>query len=81
MLSCNILFFFQVNASVTMDGYSVHKVIGEGSFGRALLVQSRINRENYVMKEILLPKVGYYYHLKKGIPFTGNYQSKDQHFF
>ncbi|XP_036821148.1 serine/threonine-protein kinase Nek3 isoform X5 [Oncorhynchus mykiss] len=39
-----------------MDGYSVHKVIGEGSFGRALLVQSRINRENYVMKEILLPK-------------------------
>ncbi|XP_031647148.1 serine/threonine-protein kinase Nek3 isoform X4 [Oncorhynchus kisutch] len=39
-----------------MDGYSVHKVIGEGSFGRALLVQSRINHENYVMKEILLPK-------------------------
>nr|XP_023997641.1 serine/threonine-protein kinase Nek3-like [Salvelinus alpinus] len=34
----------------------VHKVIGEGSFGRALLVQSRINHENYVMKEILLPK-------------------------
>ncbi|XP_064841482.1 serine/threonine-protein kinase Nek3 isoform X2 [Oncorhynchus masou masou] len=39
-----------------MDGYSVQKVIGEGSFGRALLVQSRINHENYVMKEILLPK-------------------------
>ncbi|CAB1348349.1 unnamed protein product, partial [Coregonus sp. 'balchen'] len=46
-----------VNASVTMDGYSVHKVIGEGSFGRALLVQSRTNHEKYVMKEILLPKM------------------------
>ncbi|KAK6296344.1 hypothetical protein J4Q44_G00324860 [Coregonus suidteri] len=40
-----------------MDGYSVHKVIGEGSFGRALLVQSRTNHEKYVMKEILLPKM------------------------
>ncbi|KAJ7990167.1 hypothetical protein DPEC_G00297510 [Dallia pectoralis] len=39
-----------------MDGYSVHNVIGEGSFGRALLVQSRTNQETYVLKEIRLPK-------------------------
>ncbi|XP_067306854.1 serine/threonine-protein kinase Nek3 [Pseudorasbora parva] len=40
-----------------MDQYSLVKVIGEGSFGRALLVQP-INGEklNYVMKEIRLPK-------------------------
>ncbi|XP_012991241.2 serine/threonine-protein kinase Nek3 isoform X2 [Esox lucius] len=39
-----------------MDGYTVHNVVGEGSFGRALLVQSRSNQETYVMKEIRLPK-------------------------
>jgi len=41
-----------------MDQYSLVRVIGEGSFGRALLVQ-QINEEkqNYVMKEIRLPKV------------------------
>ncbi|XP_039516038.1 serine/threonine-protein kinase Nek3 [Pimephales promelas] len=40
-----------------MDQYSLVRVIGEGSFGRALLVQ-QINEEkqNYVMKEIRLPK-------------------------
>lgn len=41
-----------------MDKYSLLRAIGEGSFGRALLVQP-INEEkqNYVMKEIRLPKV------------------------
>ncbi|XDV31838.1 hypothetical protein PO909_002787 [Leuciscus waleckii] len=40
-----------------MDQYSLVRVIGEGSFGRALLAQ-QINEEkqNYVMKEIRLPK-------------------------
>ncbi|XP_019742953.1 serine/threonine-protein kinase Nek3 isoform X2 [Hippocampus comes] len=39
-----------------MESYSVHKVIGEGSFGRALLVQCRKTQEKYVLKEIQLPK-------------------------
>lgn len=40
-----------------MDQYSLVKVIGEGSFGRALLVQAINEEQNYVMKEIRLPKV------------------------
>ncbi|XP_061537758.1 LOW QUALITY PROTEIN: serine/threonine-protein kinase Nek3 [Phycodurus eques] len=42
-----------------METYSVHKVIGEGSFGRALLVQCKMNQELYVLKEIQLPKSEY----------------------
>ncbi|NXM51364.1 NEK3 kinase, partial [Gymnorhina tibicen] len=38
-----------------MEGYNVLKVLGEGSFGRALLVRHRISNQNYVMKEIRLP--------------------------
>lgn len=33
------------------------KVLGEGSFGRALLVHHRISDQKYVMKEIRLPMV------------------------
>ena len=40
-----------------MEIYSVQKVIGEGSFGRALLVQCKSTQEKYVVKEIQLPKV------------------------
>lgn len=40
-----------------METYSVLKVIGEGSFGRALLVLCKNSQEKYVMKEIHLPKV------------------------
>ncbi|XP_059819986.1 serine/threonine-protein kinase Nek3 isoform X2 [Hypanus sabinus] len=39
-----------------MDSYKVLKVIGEGSFGRALLVQARNENRQYVMKEIHLSK-------------------------
>ncbi|XP_054650694.1 serine/threonine-protein kinase Nek3 isoform X2 [Dunckerocampus dactyliophorus] len=39
-----------------MEGYSVYKVIGEGSFGRALLVQCKNTQEKYIVKEIQLPK-------------------------
>lgn len=39
-----------------MDQYSVVRVIGEGSFGRALLVQPIHEEKHYVMKEIRLPK-------------------------
>uniref|UniRef100_UPI0037E9ADF0 serine/threonine-protein kinase Nek3 n=1 Tax=Semicossyphus pulcher TaxID=241346 RepID=UPI0037E9ADF0 len=39
-----------------MDRYSVLKVIGEGSFGRALLVCCETSQEKYVVKEIQLPK-------------------------
>ncbi|NWI00027.1 NEK3 kinase, partial [Tichodroma muraria] len=38
-----------------MEGYNVLKVLGEGSFGRALLVHHRICDQKYVMKEIRLP--------------------------
>ncbi|XP_049432113.1 serine/threonine-protein kinase Nek3 [Epinephelus fuscoguttatus] len=39
-----------------MERYSLQKVIGEGSFGRALLVQCKSSQEEYVVKEIQLPK-------------------------
>ncbi|XP_058132739.1 serine/threonine-protein kinase Nek3 isoform X2 [Dasypus novemcinctus] len=39
-----------------MDGYSVLSVIGEGSFGRALLVQQQSSNQMFAMKEIRLPK-------------------------
>ncbi|XP_036603871.1 serine/threonine-protein kinase Nek3 isoform X2 [Trichosurus vulpecula] len=39
-----------------MDDYTVLKVIGEGSFGRALLVQQESSHQKYAMKEIRLPK-------------------------
>ncbi|NXH90453.1 NEK3 kinase, partial [Edolisoma coerulescens] len=38
-----------------MEGYNVLKLLGEGSFGRALLVHHRISDQKYVMKEIRLP--------------------------
>ncbi|XP_076002022.1 serine/threonine-protein kinase Nek3 [Genypterus blacodes] len=40
----------------SMERYKLHTVIGEGSFGRALLVQCAISQEKYVLKEIQLPK-------------------------
>ncbi len=40
-----------------MERYSLQRVIGEGSFGRALLVQCKSTKEKYVVKEIQLPKV------------------------
>ncbi|XP_051846683.1 serine/threonine-protein kinase Nek3 [Antechinus flavipes] len=39
-----------------MDNYTILKVIGEGSFGRALLVRQENSNQNYAMKEIRLPK-------------------------
>ncbi|KAJ8368599.1 hypothetical protein SKAU_G00086270 [Synaphobranchus kaupii] len=39
-----------------MDTYTVLSVIGEGSFGRALLVQPKDGSGQYVIKEIRLPK-------------------------
>nr|XP_019943683.1 PREDICTED: serine/threonine-protein kinase Nek3 [Paralichthys olivaceus] len=39
-----------------METYSVLRVIGEGSFGRALLVCCKNTQENYVLKEIQLSK-------------------------
>ncbi|KFP76129.1 Serine/threonine-protein kinase Nek3, partial [Apaloderma vittatum] len=38
-----------------MEQYKVLKVLGEGSFGRALLVHHRISNQKYAMKEIRLP--------------------------
>ena len=40
-----------------MEKYSLQKVIGEGSFGRALLVRCKSSQEKYVVKEVQLPKV------------------------
>ncbi|KAM7111399.1 serine/threonine-protein kinase Nek3 [Molossus nigricans] len=39
-----------------MDGYTVLRVIGEGSFGRVLLVQQESSNRMFAMKEIRLPK-------------------------
>ncbi|XP_070826330.1 serine/threonine-protein kinase Nek3 isoform X1 [Chaetodon trifascialis] len=39
-----------------MERYSLLRVIGEGSFGRALLVRCKSSQEKYVVKEIQLPK-------------------------
>ncbi|KAM4045115.1 serine/threonine-protein kinase Nek3 [Anomaloglossus baeobatrachus] len=39
-----------------MENYKVLSIIGEGSFGRALLVCDLSNADKYVMKEIRLPK-------------------------
>ncbi|KAM9733742.1 serine/threonine-protein kinase Nek3 isoform 1-T1 [Menidia menidia] len=40
-----------------MERYSHLRVIGEGSFGRAVLVQSKITQEKLVIKQIQLPKI------------------------
>uniref|UniRef100_H3DNX7 Protein kinase domain-containing protein n=1 Tax=Tetraodon nigroviridis TaxID=99883 RepID=H3DNX7_TETNG len=40
----------------SMEKYSLDKVIGEGSFGRALLVRCKNTQDEYVLKEIQLPK-------------------------
>lgn len=40
-----------------MEKYSLDKVIGEGSFGRALLVRCKNTQDEYVLKEIQLSKV------------------------
>ncbi|XP_031719584.1 serine/threonine-protein kinase Nek3 isoform X1 [Anarrhichthys ocellatus] len=39
-----------------MERYSLQRVIGEGSFGRALLVRCKSSQEKYVVKEVQLPK-------------------------
>uniref|UniRef100_A0A8C9V8X2 non-specific serine/threonine protein kinase n=1 Tax=Scleropages formosus TaxID=113540 RepID=A0A8C9V8X2_SCLFO len=39
-----------------MDGYRVVRVIGEGSFGRALLVRPANSQEQFVLKEIRVTK-------------------------
>ncbi|XP_036943507.1 serine/threonine-protein kinase Nek3 [Acanthopagrus latus] len=39
-----------------MERYILHRVIGEGSFGRALLVRCKCSQEEYVVKEVQLPK-------------------------
>ncbi|XP_067419161.1 serine/threonine-protein kinase Nek3 isoform X2 [Emydura macquarii macquarii] len=39
-----------------MEEYTVLKVLGEGSFGRALLVFPKSGNQKYAMKEIRLPK-------------------------
>ncbi|XP_068441563.1 serine/threonine-protein kinase Nek3 [Clinocottus analis] len=39
-----------------MERYSLQKIIGEGSFGRALLVRCKSSQDKYVIKEVQLPK-------------------------
>ncbi|XP_075418995.1 serine/threonine-protein kinase Nek3 [Tenrec ecaudatus] len=43
-------------SSAVMDDYTVLRVIGEGTFGRALLVQQESSNRMFAMKEIRLPK-------------------------
>lgn len=40
-----------------MENYNVLMELGEGSFGRVILVQHKSTRQKYAMKEIRLPKV------------------------
>jgi serine/threonine protein kinase len=40
-----------------MDNYTVLRVIGQGSFGRALLVLQESSNQTFAMKEIRLLKV------------------------
>ncbi|KAK7882933.1 hypothetical protein WMY93_029107 [Mugilogobius chulae] len=40
----------------SMEKYSIVKIIGEGSFGRALLVHCKNSEQKYVLKEIQLPQ-------------------------
>ena len=40
-----------------MEGYSVQSVLGEGSFGKALVVQCKHSGQHYVLKQIRLPMV------------------------
>nr|XP_036867663.1 serine/threonine-protein kinase Nek3 isoform X1 [Manis javanica] len=49
-----------LRAAPSMDGYSVLRVIGEGSFGRALLVRQESSDQMFAMKEIRLPKSSSY---------------------
>ena len=43
-----------------MDKYVKKKQIGEGSFGKALLVTSKADGKEYVIKEINISKVRYW---------------------
>jgi len=40
-----------------MDGYVRQKLLGEGSYGKALLVKDRRDGKQYVIKEINIAKV------------------------
>lgn len=40
-----------------MDDYTILSVIGQGSFGRALLVRQESSNQKFAMKEVRLPKV------------------------
>lgn len=55
-----------------MERYSVQRVIGEGSFGRALLVRCKISQEKYVVKEIQMPKVLRNLYLTLSVPSLCN---------
>ncbi|XP_036760759.2 serine/threonine-protein kinase Nek3-like isoform X1 [Manis pentadactyla] len=50
----------RLRAAPSMDGYFVLRVIGEGSFGRALLVRQESSNQMFAMKEIRLPKSSSY---------------------
>lgn len=44
-----------------MDKYIKVRKIGEGSFGKAILVKSKEDGQQYVIKEINISKVSDYY--------------------
>jgi len=44
-----------------MDRYIKVRKIGEGSFGKAILVKAKENGQHYVIKEINISKVSDYY--------------------
>ena len=50
-----------------MENYILIRTIGEGSFGKAILVQKKTNGKQYVIKEICISKVFF----KKLIGFIG----------
>lgn len=60
-----------------MDKYEKVKKIGEGSFGKAILVKSREDGHQYVIKEIGISRVSCVHYMMVMISFHTNTHTDD----